>query len=90
MAVSCSILPAFQPCRVYINILDKGLSFATADMTLQPTQQLKLLRHFNDFTKSLCQIYVHKQHQRTNTHQLKSLPLTTTAKVYSPIMPKPT
>ena len=61
-------------------------------MTLQPTQQLKLLHHFNDFTKSLCQIYVHKQHQRTNTHQLKSLPLTTTSKVYRPIkfIPKPT
>ena len=38
-----------------------------------------------DFTKSLCQIYIHKQHYRTNTHQLISLPLTTTAKVYRPI-----
>ena len=39
-----------------------------------------------------CQIYVRKQHYRTNSHQLKSLPLTTTAKVYRPItfIPKST
>ena len=75
-----------------LNNLDKGLFFATMDMTPQPTQQLQLLRHFNEFTKSLCQIYVYKQHYRTNTHQLKSLPLTTTAKFYRPItfIPKPT
>ena len=62
------------------------------DMTPQPTQQLQLLQHFNDFTKSLCKIYVHKQHYRTNTYQLKSLPLTTSAKVYRPItiIPNPT
>ena len=39
-----------------------------------------------------CQIYVHKQHYTTNTHQLKSLHLTTSAKVYRPItfISKPT
>ena len=64
-----------------LNNLDNRLFFATTNMTPPPTQQLQLLHKSSDFTKSPCQIYVHKQHYRTNTHQLKSLPLTATAKV---------
>ena len=36
-------------------------------------------RDCSDFTKSLCQIYIHKLHYRTNTYQMKSLPFTMSA-----------
>ena len=75
-----------------LNILDKGLSFAPTDITPKPKLQLQLLRHFNVFTKSLRQMYVHKQHYTATTNQPKSFPLTTTAKTYRPIkfIPKST
>ena len=61
-----------------LNIKDKGLCFATMDMTPQPTQQLQLLHHFNDFTESLSNL--RSQTTLQNNHYL-----TTTAKVYRPI-----
>ena len=61
------------------------------DMTLQPTQQLQLLRHFNDFTESLSNLRSQTTLQNKYS-QSEIIYLTTTAKVYRPItfISKPT
>ena len=55
-----------------LNILDKGLSFAPTDLTTEPKLQLQLLHHYDKYYTA-------------TTNQPKSLPLTTTDKIYRPI-----
>ena len=64
-----------------LNILDKGLSFAPTPTTPQPEQQLLLLRHYNDFARSLRHVYSNQQYH-TASKKPNPPPPTTTSKLH--------